>query len=194
MRSPELSTRDVVVSARPGCLTLLGGPPGSGKSTVADALASSAGRPTVHLHTDSLYTWIRSGFVLPYLPEARRQNEVVQKVMIDAACAYADGGYDVVLDGILGPWLLDAFRAACGKRELDLSYVVLRPSLEVTLSRASQREDRQLKDVEPIVGLYGAFENLGPLEGHVIDSTAQSVEETRVEVVDGLRVGRFAAR
>ncbi|MFI9248720.1 hypothetical protein [Streptomyces sp. NPDC053069] len=84
--------------------------------------------------------WIRSGFALPYLPEAQRQNEVVRKVMIDAACAYAGDGYDVVLDGILGPWLLDAFRAECRKRDLGLSYVVLRPSLEVTLSRASQRE------------------------------------------------------
>ncbi|MEV8563857.1 AAA family ATPase [Streptomyces sp. NPDC051917] len=133
---------DVAVVARPGRLTLLGGPPGSGKSTVADALASSVDRPTVHVSTDSLYVWIRSGFVLPYLPEAQRQNEVVQKVMIDAACTYAGGGYDVVLDGILGPWLLDAFRAECRKRDLDLSYVVLRPSLEVTLSRASQREGR----------------------------------------------------
>ncbi|WP_433456267.1 ATP-binding protein [Streptomyces sp. CA-142005] len=137
--------------------------------------------------------WIRSGFVLPYLPEAQRQNEVVQKVMIDAACAYAGGGYDVVLDGILGPWLLDAFRAECRKRDLDLSYVVLRPSLEVTLSRASQREGRHLKEIEPIVGLYGAFRNMGPLEGNVIDSTSQSVEQTTVEVVDGLRTGRFAA-
>ncbi|MEU8033761.1 hypothetical protein AB0C13_34975 [Streptomyces sp. NPDC049099] len=63
----------------------------------------------------------------------------------------------------------------------------------MTLSRASQREGRQLKQVEPIVGLHGAFENLGPFEGNVIDSTSQSVEQTTVEVVDGLRTGRFAA-
>ncbi|WP_433446350.1 AAA family ATPase [Streptomyces sp. CA-142005] len=51
MRSPDLSSQDVAVVARPGCLTLLGGPPGSGKSTVADAVASSADRPTVHVPT-----------------------------------------------------------------------------------------------------------------------------------------------
>ncbi|MFG2291162.1 AAA family ATPase [Streptomyces sp. NPDC048595] len=95
-----------------GSLTLLAGPPGSGKSTVAELLASQAERPTVHLHTDTFYMWIRSGLVPPYLPQAARQNEVVQNVMIDAACAYADG-YDVILDGILGPWMLDAFRTAC---------------------------------------------------------------------------------
>ncbi|MGG7568787.1 AAA family ATPase [Streptomyces sirii] len=90
---------------------LLGGPPGSGKSTVAGKLAPAAERPTVHMPTDTFYLWIRQGLVPPYLPQAARQNEVVQNVMIDAACAYADG-HDVILDGILGPWMLDAFRTA----------------------------------------------------------------------------------
>ncbi|MFI6740332.1 AAA family ATPase [Nonomuraea sp. NPDC050451] len=47
---------------------LLGGPPGSGKSTIAETFASTAERPTVHLQ----------GFILPYLPAAKHQNEVVQ--------------------------------------------------------------------------------------------------------------------
>jgi cytidylate kinase len=177
-----------------GGVVLLGGPPGSGKSTVAEALASTAERPTVHMHTDTFYVWIRSGFVPPYLPEAERQNEVVQNVMVDASCAYAGGGYDTVLDGILGPWLLESFRSACRKRGLDLSYIVLRPNLDVTLSRATQREGRQLKEVEPIVGLYGAFENLGALEAHVVDSSDQHVEQTRADIAAGLRTGRFTVR
>ncbi|MEU0531067.1 hypothetical protein [Amycolatopsis tolypomycina] len=48
-------------------------------------IAAGAPRPTVHLHTDSFYAWIRTGLVPPYLPEADRQN-------------------DVVLDGVVGPW------------------------------------------------------------------------------------------
>jgi cytidylate kinase len=173
---------------------LLGGPPGSGKSTVAEALASTAEKPSVHVHTDTFYVWIRSGFVPPYLPEAERQNEVVLNVMIESACGYAGGGYDTILDGILGPWLLEAFRSACRNRGLDLSYVVLRPNLAVTLSRATQREGRQLEEVEPIVGLHGAFEGLGALEGHVIDSSAQDVQQTTAEVAAGLRTRRFAVR
>jgi cytidylate kinase len=174
-----------------GSLVLLGGPPGSGKSTIAEALASTAERPTVHMHTDTFYVWIRSGFILPYLPGAQRQNEVVQDVMIGAACSYTAGGYDTILDGILGPWLLESFRAACRERGLDLSYIVLRPNLDVGLSRATRREGRQLTDVEPIVGLYGAFEDLGALEGHVVDSSAQHVEQTTAEIAAGLRAGRF---
>ncbi|WP_218053828.1 AAA family ATPase [Streptomyces rhizosphaericus] len=173
---------------------LLGGPPASGKSTVAEIISSTAARPAVHLHTDSFYVWIRSGFVPPYLPDARRQNEVVQNVMTDAACAYAAGGYDVILDGILGPWLLESFRAVCRERDLGLSYIVLRPGLDVVLSRASGREERQLKEVEPIVGLYGAFEHLGALESHVIDSSTQRVEQTAEEIAVGLRAGHFTLR
>jgi len=168
----------------PGALILLAGPPGAGKSAVAGAFASAAARPTVHLPTDSLYVWIRSGFVLPYLPAAQHQNEVVTTVMIDAALAYAHGGYDVVLDGILGPWLLDSFRSACARAEVSMSYVVLRPSLEVTLARARSRAGHQLTETEPIVGLYGAFADLGPLESHVLDSSAQTVAETVAALAD----------
>jgi chloramphenicol 3-O-phosphotransferase len=159
-------------------LMIVTGPPGAGKSTVAALVARGADEPTVHMHTDTFYVWIRSGFVLPYLPEARRQNEVVSTVMVAAASGYASGGYDVVLDGILGPWALQPFRDASVRDGVALSYVVLRPSLEVALARATAREGRALREVGPIEGLYDAFADLGELEHCVIDSTGQTPEET----------------
>ena len=120
-----------------GLVIVMDGPPGAGKSAVAGIVASGARRPTVHLHTDSFYRWIRSGFVPRYLPQARAQNEVVTSVMTGAACAYARGGYDVIVDGIIGPWLLPEFRSAFVL--LELRYVVLRPSLSVALARATGR-------------------------------------------------------
>jgi adenylate kinase family enzyme len=62
-------------------VTILTGPPGAGKTAVAEILSSAADRPTVHLLTDSSYRSIRSGFVLPFLPAAQRQNEVVSKAI-----------------------------------------------------------------------------------------------------------------
>lgn len=163
-------------------LILLAGPPGSGKTTLAKLLAETADRPTVHIHTDSFYVWIRKGFVLPYLPEAAQQNEVVTRVMVDAACAYARGGYDVFLDGILGPWILEPFVNASRRKGHELSYIVLRPDLRTCLARAAEREGRQLKDVTAIEGLYDAFTTLGPLEAHVVDTTDQSIDQSVCEI------------
>lgn len=59
---------------------------------------------------------------------------------------------------------------------LELSYVVLRPSLEDTLARATAREGDALTEVEPVQGLHGAFAELGELERGVLDSSAQTAD------------------
>ncbi|TDO52650.1 AAA domain-containing protein [Kribbella sp. VKM Ac-2527] len=165
-----------------GDVTLLTGPPGAGKTTVAELVATKAAKPMVHLTTDLYYRAIRTGFVAPYLPGAQRQNEVVIGAIVATVREYARGGYDVVVDGILGPWFLDPFRAAAARDDLALSYVVLRPDLETTLARAKQRAGNELKDVTAITGLHNAFADLGDLEKHAIDTTYLDTERTATEV------------
>jgi predicted kinase len=165
-----------------GSLLILTGPPGAGKSTVAALVATDAPRPTVHLHTDSFYDWISTGFVPPHLPAAARQNEVVVAVIAGAAGEYAAGGYDVVLDGVVGPWFLPPFREVAARHALSLSYVVLRPSLDVTLARATARTGDALTDLAALTGMYAAFADLGDLERHVLDTTGQTPAETAAAV------------
>ena len=174
--------KDETTGTAGGALLVLSGPPGSGKTTIARGLADTADRPTVHLATDLFYVAIRKGFVQPFLPEAAKQNTVVIDVIVDATLGYAKGGYDVVVDGIVGPWSLPQFVGGAARAGLDLSFIVLRPSFKETFARAVAREGRELKASGPIRGLYGAFANLGALDRHAIDTSAETVAVTTLRI------------
>lgn len=183
-------TGDITGDTR-GEVVLLTGPPAAGKTTVAGLVATDALRPTVHLTTDLYYLAIRTGFVLPYLPEAQRQNEVVIDAIVASVVTYARGGYDVIVDGVIGPWFLPPFRAAADRDRLAISYVVLRPDLATTLARARERVGDALKDVAAITGLHGAFTDLGELEKHAIDSGSQDPEQSAAAVREAVASGRY---
>jgi len=175
-----------------GEVLILTGPPAAGKTTVAELLlAASASTPTVHLTTDLFYRSIRTGFVLPFLPEAQRQNEVVIEAIVGTVATFARGGYDVVVDGIVGPWFLPPFRAVSEHDHLAVSYVVLRPDLDTTLSRAKERVGHELRDTGAITGLHAAFEQLGDLEDHAIDTGDLDAEQTTAEVRRVLASGKY---
>ena len=41
------------------------------------------------------------------MPESNEQNLIVIEAFLEAAKRYARGGYDVIVDGIVGPWFLE---------------------------------------------------------------------------------------
>lgn len=172
---------------------MLSGPPGVGKSTVARLLADGGklGDAVVRLHTDDFWGFIRRGAVPPFLPEARRQNATVVGVIAGAAVGYAAGGYEVVVDGVVGPWFVDVYREAARAAGVAAHYAVLRPDERTTLERGTTRTDHPLTDPGPIRAMYAQFTDLGPYEPHALDTTGLTAEESAEAMREALEAGHL---
>ncbi len=184
-------TRPPSTSGESGRVIVVSGPPGAGKSTIARRVADALS-PSVHLHADDFWSYIRQGGIAPHLPEAHRQNSTVISVLANSAFGYAAGGYHVICDGVIGPWFLDVFRAASTTSAIELHYVVLRPDRATTLRRAVARTAADtLTDPEPIQSLHQQFSSLDNLEPHVLDSSHIDAAATTEIVLRSLTEGRY---
>lgn len=173
-----------------GSILLVAGPPGAGKSTVAASLAATHERSVV-MPTDDLYTWIARGHVDPWLPESYDQNVTIFTVAAAAASRFADGGYDVVVDGVLGIWGLDVWRAL----ERPVSYALLLPTQAVARQRAVDRGEHPLKEIEVVDQMHAAFvAHLEGYEQHVIDSTDLDVASTTAQIAHRHAAGELLLR
>jgi hypothetical protein len=137
----------------------------------------------VCLESDWFWTTIVRGHVAPWLPEADAQNRTVLRTCAAAAGELALGGYTVVMNGIFGPWYLDLITEELRRAGGDVHYVVLRPGVEVALRRAVSRAPltpgiAPLTDEGPIRHMWEQFQDLGPRERHVVDTSDQDPEET----------------
>lgn len=135
-------------------LVVVTGPPGSGKSTVSEALADRW-EPSVLVEGDAFFAFLRRGYVPPWLPEAHAQNDITVRAAAAAAGRFAAGGMTVVHDGVIGPWFLPTFAALTGLDVLD--YVVLLPPVETCLHRVATRTGHGFTDLDAARHMHEDF-------------------------------------
>ncbi|MCX5407585.1 AAA family ATPase [Streptomyces sp. NBC_00335] len=155
---------------------LLTGIPGSGKSTVAGALAARL-RMSARVEVDALQDMIVNGGQWPSPaanPEADRQIFLRARNACLLADSFARAGFVPVLDDVVVRRShLDFYRTTL--TAVPLHVVVLAPGPEVAWQRNQAREKALAVDWSP---LDGAMRSEIGQEGTWIDNAGQTVEET----------------
>jgi predicted kinase len=173
-------------------ILILAGPPGAGKTTTAGILAGRNGQ-SVHLEADVFFRFIRSGYVEPWKSESHEQNEMVMRIVAEAASRYAQAGYFTIVDGIVIPgWFFEPLRDALRDLGHRVAFAVLRVPHSVCVARVNEREGGSISDPNAIAQIWRGFAELGDLERHVIDIEGKTPEEAAALLTQLLDEGRLA--
>ena len=164
-----------LIQMEQGRILVITGSPGTGKTTTSSIIAKeSSMEKSVHMHTDDFYHYLD-------------QNLVVIESFLEAAKRFARGGYDVIVDGIIGPWFLEPWLNVV-QEGYEVHYIILRTNKEETIKRAIGRSklDRDT-NIELVETMWEQFCNLGIYEKNVIDTTNLSINDTVLTVKEKIR-------
>jgi cytidylate kinase len=167
-------------------ITIISGCLGTGKTTLAQALAH-AEPAGLHLVTDTFYQFPAHPLD-PTTDEAHAQNATIMRAIGRAAAAFVEGGYEVFLDGVVGPWFLPTLL-----REWEtvtrVEYVILRATLAEESARVWKRDGPATQ--ARVYNMHDAFADLRGYARHVIETTGRLPEEVRAEYLDRRRRHEF---
>lgn len=160
----------------------LSGPIGAGKTAVAQELVQLLPAPLSYIEGDTFWSFIKKDG-----ERGLRDNfPMLVRSMTAAAVPLARSGFRVLIDFSIPPTYLDTARKIL--KEVPFDFVLLRPSLEVCVERASSREKGAITEYARLKNFYALFED-GKTEP-ICDDHANAASLAR-RIADGLNEGRF---
>lgn len=166
-----------------GEVIVVTGPPGAGKSTVAEILVGQV-TPSALVAGDDFFAFLRNGAIEPWLDAAHAQNTAVIRAAAAATGRLADC-CDVVYDGVVGPWILDDFVDLLAVETFH--YAVLLPSLSTCLDRVMTRLGHGFTDQGAAEHMWRQFADATLDDRHLV-SDDHSSPQALAERISALRI------
>ncbi|HEX4168295.1 MAG TPA: AAA family ATPase, partial [Bryobacteraceae bacterium] len=133
-------------------VTILSGPIGAGKTTVARELIALLAAPVAYIEGDTFWSFVTKS----HSRDRREVFRVIMRAMTAAAMPFARSGYEVIVDFSIPPQFLETARKIL--KEVPLNYIVLRPSLAICEARAAARPEGRISDYANHREFYALFE------------------------------------
>lgn len=166
-------------------LLVISGPAGAGKSTVASLVSARLPRSAV-VRGDDFFDFLDQGAVVPWLPEAKAQNEMVTRAAAAAAGALTEG-FAVVYDGLVAPGFIGSFLDATGLEEL--SYALMLPPADVCLARVRARTGHGFSDEYELRRQHATFSSSGMETRHRMNVASADPEVIAEDLFDRWQAG-----
>ena len=158
-------------------IVIISGPPGAGKSTVADALCERYDR-TVHLCQDDVQGWLRMGFIPPYKPESFQQTLTIGRAAGRAAVSFARDQYGVFIEGVIGPDTLDVLVEELREAAVAIHHAKLLPTAAALIERFHNRpQANALGTTDEMLAQVRDMFAGWTMPGIVIDNTSMTAHE-----------------
>jgi adenylate kinase family enzyme len=152
---------------------IVSGPPGAGKSAVAEAICERYDR-MLHVEVDTLRHWVRAGYRHPWANDAQASEQLRLGRRNATAIARESIAmrYAVVIDDVALAADIEDYRELLRGIDAYVGAVTLLPALDVALTRDRGRSATIPERARALYAQFAEEAASGALPGAVIDSSA----------------------